>query len=99
MLLGALKWKAWQAGLTSGDLVVAVNGLQLQQDFKERLKDFRQGQQLKLTLFRDGRLLEKSVTPTALTFTGWKIKPVERPTASQKAYYKAWLGTELPKAK
>lgn len=90
---------AWQAGLTSGDLLIAINGLQLQQELKERLKDFGQVQPLKFTLFRDGRLLEKTVTPTAQAVSGWKIQPVERPTASQKAYYKAWLGVDLPKVK
>lgn len=90
---------ASKAGLSSGDLLVAVNGLQLQQDLKDRLQDFKQPTTLKLTLFRDGRLLERELTPVKASVTGWKVQPLAAPSAQQQAYYRAWLGVDLPKVK
>lgn len=90
---------AWQAELTSGDQIVAVDGLQLQTELADRLKDFPAGTTVTLTLFRDGRLLERKLTPVQQPAGNWQISPVEKPSRAQKAYYRAWLGTELPTAK
>ncbi len=90
---------AWQADLSSGDLIVAVNGLQLQSEFSERLKDFAPGSSVRLTLFRDGRLLERQLTPAAEPAGAWTVKPLKAPSRQQQAAYQAWLGTELPAAK
>jgi len=87
------------AGLSSGDLLVAINGLQLQQELKTRLQDFSEPAPLKITLFRDGRLLERQLTPKQLSISGWKVQPVAAATKQQKAYYRAWLGVDLPAKK
>lgn len=90
---------AWQADLSVGDQIIAVNGLQLQTELAERLKDFPAGSTVTLTLFRDGRLLERILTPQTQPAGNWQISPVAKPSRQQKAYYQAWLGMELPAAK
>lgn len=90
---------AWQGGLTSDDEVIAVNKLQLKSALTERLKDFKPGQQLTLTLFRQGRLLEKTVTLGALAAEPAKIVPMKKPDRQQRQYHQAWLGVALAAAK
>ncbi|HCU66473.1 MAG TPA: peptidase M61 [Rheinheimera sp.] len=86
---------AWQAGLTSEDEVIAVNRLQLKSALTDRLKDFKPGEKLTLTLFRQGRLLDKTVTLGALPAEPGKIVPVKKPSRQQKLYHQAWLGVPL----
>ena len=89
---------AWQAGLTPGDQLLAINGLRVAPaQLKNRLKQYQPGEQVALTLFRRDRLVtltmvmgEKQSKPPVLV-------PVEKPTRSQKAFFKAWAGVELPK--
>ncbi|WP_348729651.1 PDZ domain-containing protein [Rheinheimera texasensis] len=90
---------AWLADLSVGDQIIAVNGLQLQTELAERLKDFPAGSAVTLTLFRDGRLLERQLTPQTQPAGNWQITPVAKPSRQQKAYYQAWLGMDLPAAK
>ncbi len=90
---------AWQGGLTSDDEVIAVNKLQLKSALTERLKDFKPGQQLTLTLFRQGRLLEKTVTLGALAAEPAKIVPMKKPDRQQRQYHQAWLGVALAATK
>jgi predicted metalloprotease with PDZ domain len=90
---------AWQADFSVGDQIIAVDGLQLQTELSERLKDFAAGTTVKVTLFRDGRLLERQLTPRVEPAGSWQISPVAKPSRQQKAYYQAWLGMELPAAK
>lgn len=90
---------AWQADFAVGDQIIAINGLQLQTELSERLKDFTPGHQVTVTFFRDGRLLERQLTPQTQPAGNWQIKPVAQPGRQQKAYYKAWLGMNLPAEK
>ncbi len=90
---------AWQGGLTSEDEVVAINSLQLKSALAERLKDFKPGQQLKLTLFRQGRLIEKTVLSGALPAEAGKVVPVKNPSRAQRQFHQAWLGVALASGK
>lgn len=102
---GALVFKvqrnspAWQAGLTSDDEIIAVNGLKLKGSFDERLKDFKPGDNIELSLFRQGSLKQLRMTLGAADDGVAKIQPVAKPTKAQQAYHLAWLGVPLPKAK
>ena len=89
----------WQAGFSVGDQIIAIDGLQLQTELMDRLKDFPANTAVKVTLFRDGRLLERQLTPQTEPAGNWQIKPVSKASKQQKSYYRAWLGTELPAAK
>ncbi len=90
---------AWQAGLTSDDEIVAINRLQLKAPLADRMKDFEPKQQIEVSFFRNGRLLQTQVQLTALADGPSVIKPVANPTKAQKAFHQAWLGValELPK--
>jgi predicted metalloprotease with PDZ domain len=90
---------AWQGGLTSDDEVVAVNSLQLKSALAERLKDFKPGQQLTLTLFRQGRLMEQTVVLGALPAEVGKVVPVKNPSRAQRQFHQAWLGVALIESK
>jgi predicted metalloprotease with PDZ domain len=90
---------AWQADFSVGDQIIAINGLQLQTELAERLKDFPAGKAVTVTLFRDGRLLERQLTPQTQPAGSWQITPVQKASRQQKAAYRAWLGMDLPAAK
>ncbi len=90
---------AWLADFSVGDHIIALDGLQLQTELAERLKDFPADTAIKVTLFRDGRLLERQLTPKTQPAGSWQIVPVAKPSRQQKAYYRAWLGVDLPSAK
>ncbi|ALZ74544.1 PDZ domain-containing protein [Rheinheimera sp. F8] len=90
---------AWVADFSVGDHIIALDGLQLQTELAERLKDFPAGTAIKVTLFRDGRLLERQLTPQIQPAGNWQVVPVAKPSRQQKAYYRAWLGVDLPAAK
>lgn len=90
---------AWLADFSVGDQIIAINGLQLQTELAERLKDFAAGAKVTVTLFRDGRLLERQLTLQTQPAGNWQVGPVIKPSRQQKAYYQAWLGMELPAAK
>lgn len=86
---------AWQAGLTADDLLIAVNGLQLKKGFTERLKDFKAGDTVSLSFFRQGRLQNTSLTLQERPKGVGQIKAIAKPTRAQKAAHKAWLGVAL----
>ncbi|EKE74048.1 M61 family metallopeptidase [Gallaecimonas xiamenensis] len=89
---------AWQAGLSDGDLLVAVDGLRLQPgSFEARLKDFKTGQSLALTFFRRDQLQQLPLV-LAERPADYQVEVVKKPSRAQKAAFKAWLGIDLPKA-
>lgn len=88
---------AWVAGMTSDDEIVAVNQLQLKGSLLERLKDFKPGQIIELSLFREGRLQHKKVTLGTLPAKPSKIVAVAKPSAAQRKFHQAWLGVEIAK--
>lgn len=90
---------AWKGGVTIDDEIVAVNQLQLKGPLLERLKDFKPGQSIELSLFREGRLQHKSVVLGALPVKPSQITPVAKPTSAQQKFHRAWLGVELDKTK
>ncbi|WP_224484122.1 M61 family metallopeptidase [Robertkochia aurantiaca] len=54
---------AWKAGIGEGDTIISVNGLEItdEDDLNEVLKDYQAGNTLKLTLKRNGRILEREL--------------------------------------
>lgn len=92
--------EAWKAGLTPEDQIIAVNGYQVTQDnFDKWLTQFEDGEQIELTLFREQRLIKKLLTVKKEPKKRPKIRLVKKPTRSQKAFFKAWLGVKFPKNK
>ncbi len=86
---------AWKAGFTSEDLIVAVNGLQLKADLAERLKDFKAGDKVQISYFRQGRLQHQPLVLADQAKGAGKVVPVAKPSRQQKAMHQAWLGVDL----
>jgi predicted metalloprotease with PDZ domain len=89
---------AWLAGITMEDEIVAVNQLQLKASLLERLKDFKPGQTIELSLFREGRLQHKKVKLGALPAKPSQISVVAKPSVAQRQFHQAWLGVDFAKA-
>ena len=86
---------AWKAGFTSEDLIVAVNGLQLKADLAERLKDFKAGDKVQISYFRQGRLQHQPLVLADQAKGAGKVVPMAKPSRQQKAMHQAWLGVDL----
>ena len=91
---------AWQAGLTTGDQIVAINGLKItQSSLKTRLAQYKAGETVTLSLFRRDRLEEKSLTFAEKMDKIPQVKTVKDATKAQKSFFKAWLGVDFPEKK
>lgn len=88
---------AWQAGFTSDDEIIAINGLKLKTPLDERLKDFKPSDKISVSLFRSGRLMQLELTLGSAPEGQPKVQVVAKPSKAQQAFHKAWLGVELPK--
>lgn len=88
---------AWKAGLVSGDIIVAVNGLRVtSKDMADRIALMTQPP-LKLHLFRRDELRELSLTPVRQPKGKLKLKALDKASEQQKALNARWLGVEWPK--
>ena len=88
---------AWQAGIVAGDQLLAINGLKVSAEgYAKRLADFKAGDELTVTLFHDDKLIERRVTLASEQSGKLQIKPQERVSRAQKAFFKAWLGIDWP---
>lgn len=88
---------AWNAGLTAGDELVAVNGLKITADaFAKRFDDFTPGDKISVTVFSNDRLKEVTMVLGEQPKGTLAIKPLEQVTGKQKAFFKSWLGIDWP---
>lgn len=88
---------AWLAGLTTDDIVVAVNGLRLQTaDINARLKDFEPGDKVSISYFRRDKLHSAEMTLANEPKEKLKIVAIEGASDKQKALFKAWTGLNFP---
>ncbi|WP_299495536.1 PDZ domain-containing protein [uncultured Shewanella sp.] len=88
---------AWNAGLTLGDELVAINGLKVTpEELEKRIQDFTAGQTITLTVFQEQQLKAVPVTLAAQPNSPLQLSSVKSPTREQKAFLTAWLGIEWP---
>ena len=88
---------AWRAGLTTDDIIVAVDGLRMKdKDLTKRLSNFKPKQKVTFTFFRRDQLVTKTVTLGELPSGKLKVQPMEDATPAQKALYEAWTGLTFP---
>jgi predicted metalloprotease with PDZ domain len=83
---------AWEAGLTLGDRVIAINGYELQQPLDSWLSANTTQETISITYFRRGQLHETKITPRIIANGAPQIKQVAKPSRKQKKMYRAWLG-------
>ena len=88
---------AWHAGLTVGDVILAIDGIQVSKDnIEQRIKQLVTDQDYQIHYFNAGRLLETSLTAITEPNPAFVIEAVAKPSRQQKARFKAWTGVDLP---
>jgi len=91
---------AWHGGLTTGDVIVAVNGLRINdKDLSNRLNDFKPKQSVTFTYFRRDKLQTTTLKLAEIAKNKLKIIPLAKVSSDQKAFFKAWTGIDFPKNK
>ena len=85
---------AERAGVSPGDLLIAIDGLKLSgSNLQARLSRFKAGQTVRLTGFRDEELLEFPVTLAEAALDRCVLRLVDKPDADAMARRLAWLGS------
>jgi len=83
---------AWNAGITAGDTLIAVNGNRLSaKNFAARSQQFGSGV-LSVDYFRRDAKASTTITPKTQDGAGMKLQFTDKPTTAQLALRKAWLG-------
>ncbi|MBY5992765.1 M61 family metallopeptidase [Ferrimonas balearica] len=88
---------AWQAGLTAGDQLVAIDGQRWDpKAWEQTLARYQAGQSVTVTVFRRDRLMTRTLELAEQPKGPAKIQPLESVTGAQKARFEAWLGVDWP---
>jgi predicted metalloprotease with PDZ domain len=88
---------AWKAGVVSGDLLVAANGVRVTaKDLGDKLSLAKAGP-IRLHLFRRDELRELDISPLLQPKGKAKITALDKPSADEKVLDAAWLGVAWPK--
>jgi len=91
---------AWHAGMTTEDIIVAIDGLRLaDKEIENRLKDFKPKQSISITYFRRDKLRTATLELAAMPKSKLKIIPMVKASAEQMAFFKAWTGVDFPQKK
>lgn len=84
---------AEKAGLSNGDIIVAIDGLKVNaKDAPRQIKAMAGGSKHMFTLLRGPRLLEKNVVPVTGAATVYKVSSLPQVSYEQKLTRQAWLG-------
>jgi len=86
---------AQQAGIDPDDELLAIDGLRIKADqLGDRLKDYRPGDSIQVTVFHQDELRTCSVTLAAPRSGSYQLVAIDSPSKSQKALLHGWLGIE-----
>lgn len=89
---------AWQAGITSDDILVAIDGIQLSYDkIKERTEELKTDQTYTLHYFNHGVLKQTQITPHIAAPEKLVIIANDKATRYQKKVFKNWSHHNLNK--
>ncbi|MFV0388499.1 MAG: M61 family metallopeptidase [Pyrinomonadaceae bacterium] len=84
---------AYNAGINSGDEIIAVDGIQASNAFlKSYIEARNAGDKIKLTLFRNGSIREFDVALGKSPASGYQIVRKDDATPEQQALFEAMLG-------
>jgi predicted metalloprotease with PDZ domain len=84
---------AYAAGLQIGDEIVALDGVRVGTEaLQKRIEEFRLGDTIRLTLFREERQLELPVALLIQENPIVHLTKVAAPTKLQREIYSSWLG-------
>ena len=86
---------AYDAGLDIGDELLAINDKRVRNsDLQDRIAEFKPGDKVKVTFFRDDALREYDVTLRLQSVPSYKVVKTTSPTPLQKSIYESWLKTK-----
>lgn len=89
---------AQKSGIDPGDELLAIDGLRVgASQFEERLKDYKPGDTLQLTVFHGDELKQRSLTLATPRATSFTISAMEKPSTIQQQNFEGWLGVPLSK--
>jgi len=89
---------AWQAGLAADDVLVAINGIKVQQGkLQLLLNKFKATDEVKVTFFRRNLLKETNMELSSRPTEKLKLTHMTDATDIQKKMYKKWIGVDWPK--
>jgi len=83
---------AWKAGITAGDIIVALNGFRVSAKSAEpRIQSFG-AKPISVAIFRREQLQNLTLTPEQKAGAAMKLEADAKASATQVALRKAWLG-------
>lgn len=86
------------AGIDGGDGLLAIDGIRVKaEQLNERLKDYRPGETIELSVFHQDELRTVSVTLAEPQLSRFQVVPVENPSKIQEENFAGWLGVSLSK--
>src|ERR687885_755887 len=89
---------AAMAGVEAGDELLAINGWGVTaEQFSDRLKDYKVGDTIQVSVFHQEELRTLPVTLGTPRPSRYQIVPIENPTQTQQQNFSGWLGTSLTK--
>lgn len=87
---------AWQAGLTVGDELLALDGLRVSvEHFDDYLQQLQAGQSYPLVFFRGEQIKIINITPVINPNPNFTIRPLAKPSRNQVRVFKDWTGRSL----
>lgn len=87
---------AWQAGVTGGDVILAVDGHRVRiNDWAARLKMLGLGESHELTYFRGDQIQTTRIYPIAKPNPEFSIEPLAKPSRRQQQAFTSWTGIEF----
>lgn len=88
---------AWIAGLSAGDVLVAINGMKVEpKKLKSLLSGFKLDDEVKVTFFRRNLLKEVNMELTSYVPKKLLLSYIDDATDLQKKMYEKWLGQAWP---
>lgn len=88
---------AYDAGLDVDDEILALNGYKVRSgDLVARIGEMKEGDRIRLTVFRGDKLREFDVVLRLSAFPSVRVVKMKKPTPLQQAAYESWLS--LPSA-
>jgi predicted metalloprotease with PDZ domain len=91
---------AYEAGVDVDDEIVALDGYRVRtSSLNARIADMKDGDVVKLTVYREEKLREFTITLRLPDVFPSKLVRVDKPSALQHAMYSSWLAASSPRGK
>lgn len=81
------------AGLSTDDEIIAIDGIKSEYNtIEKRLKELKAGEKVKLTVFKQNKLIDIILTLQDRKIANYYIEKVSNPGVLQRSIYESWLG-------